>query len=62
MGIYLHLFLMGFITLYADDIDISVDGSDTSSTNLKISLYCFEWLLGLKFIFHKNEVIICGYS
>jgi hypothetical protein len=39
-----------------------VDGSDKSITNLKILLYCFEWLSGLKINYHKSEVILFGYS
>jgi len=32
----------------ADDTVIMIDGSATSITNLKLILYCFEWLTGLK--------------
>jgi hypothetical protein len=39
-----------------------VDGSDKSITNLKILLYCFEWLSGFKINYHKSEVILFGYS
>lgn len=39
-----------------------VDGSDKSILNLKIILYCFEWLSGLKINFHKSEVYVFGYD
>jgi len=47
---------------YADDIILMTDGSDKSITNLKILLYCFEWLSGLKINYHKSEVILFGFS
>ena len=47
---------------YADDTIIMTDGSDQSITNLKILLYCFEWLSGLKINYHKSEVLLFGYS
>lgn len=47
---------------YADDTIIMVDGSVQSIINLKILLYCFEWLSGLKINFHKSEVYIFGYD
>ena len=37
-----------------------IDGSDQSILNLKIVLYCFEWLSGLKINFHKSEVFVFG--
>ena len=45
---------------YADDTVIMIDGSDTSIRNLKLILYCFEWLFGLKINFHKSEVFAFG--
>jgi hypothetical protein len=45
----------------ADDTIIMTDGSDQSITNLKILLYCFEWLSGLKINYHKSEVLLFGY-
>lgn len=39
---------------YADDTIIMIDGSDTSIRNLKLVLYCFEWLSGLKINYHKK--------
>ena len=45
---------------YADDTVIMIDGSNQSILNLKIVLYCFEWLSGLKINFHKSEVFVFG--
>jgi hypothetical protein len=45
---------------YADDTIIMIDGSDQSIRNLKLILYCFEWLTGLKINFHKSEVFVFG--
>ena len=36
--------------------------SDQSILNLKIILYCFEWLLGLKINFHKSEVFVSSFE
>jgi hypothetical protein len=43
---------------YADDTVIMVDGSNQSIRNLKLILYCFEWLIGLKINYHKSEVFV----
>src|SRR5699024_8673984 len=45
---------------YADDTVIMIDGSKKSILNLKLILYCFEWLSGLKINFHKSEVFVFG--
>jgi len=45
---------------YADDTVIMLDGSENSIRNLKLILYCFEWLIGLKINFHKSEVFVFG--
>jgi hypothetical protein len=37
-----------------------VDGSEKSILNLKLILYCFEWLSGLKINFHKSDVYVFG--
>lgn len=37
-----------------------IDGSKRSIRNLKLILYCFEWLSGLKINFHKSEVYVFG--
>ena len=47
---------------YADDTVLMTDGSDKSIINLKILLYCFEWLSGLKINYHKSEVIFFGFT
>jgi hypothetical protein len=45
---------------YADDTVIMIDDFDQSIRNLKLILYYFEWLTGLKINFHKSEVFIFG--
>jgi len=37
-----------------------IDGSESSVLNLKLILYCFEWLSGLKINFHKSDVYVFG--
>ena len=41
---------------------IMIDGSAASITNLKLILYCFDWLTGLKIDYHKSEVYGVGVS
>ena len=45
---------------YADDTVIMIDCSEKSVWNLKLILYCFEWLFGLKINFHKSDVFVFG--
>lgn len=45
---------------YANDTVLMTDGSDESITNLKIILYCFEWLSGLKINYHKMRSYFWG--
>jgi hypothetical protein len=45
---------------YADDTVIMTDGSESSILNLKLILYFFEWMSGLKINFHKSEVYVFG--
>jgi hypothetical protein len=45
---------------YVDDTVIMVDTSVQSIRNLKLILYCFEWLSGLKINYHKSEVFVFG--
>lgn len=45
---------------YADDTVIMIDTSEQSIRNLKLILYCFEWLTGLKINYHKSEVFVFG--
>ena len=47
---------------YADDTVIMLDCSDNSIRNLKLILYCFEWLSGLKINFHKTEVYVFSFE
>jgi hypothetical protein len=47
---------------YANDTINMVDGSAESVRNLKLILYCCEWLTGLKINFHKSEVFVFGVS
>ena len=37
-----------------------IDGSEKSILSLKLILYCFEWLSGLKINFHKSDVYVFG--
>ena len=45
---------------YADDTVIIIDCSEKSVWNLKLILYCFECLSGLKINFHKSDVFVFG--
>ena len=45
---------------YADDTVIMIDGAYNSILSLKLILYCFEWLSGLKINFHKSDVYVFG--
>jgi len=45
---------------YADDTVIMIDGSERSISSLKLLLYCFEWLSGLKINYHKSDVYVFG--
>jgi len=45
---------------YADDTVILIDGTEQSMRNLKLILYCFEWLSGLRINYHKSEVFVFG--
>jgi hypothetical protein len=36
------------------------DGSGMSILNLKLILYCFEWMSGLEINYHKSEVYVFG--
>lgn len=45
---------------YAGDTVVMIDGSECAVTNLKLILYCFEWLAGLKINFHKSDVFVFG--
>jgi len=45
---------------YADDTVIMIEATEQSIRNLKLILYCFEWLTGLKINYHKSEVFVFG--
>jgi hypothetical protein len=47
---------------YVDDTMILIQKDDLSIANLKFLLASFELLSGLKFNFHKSEVIVMGVS
>lgn len=60
-GVVPHLVEGGLTHLqYADDTVILMDCDDSTITNMKFLLYCFEWLSGLKVNYHKSEVIVFG--
>jgi hypothetical protein len=62
-GVISHLLPGGVTHLqYADDTMIMIENDDTSITNLKFLLICFELLSGLKINYHKSEVIVMGVS
>ena len=62
-GIFAYLIPGGISHIqYADDTVIMIDGSEQSTVNLKLILYCFEWLSGLKINFHKSDVYVFGES
>jgi hypothetical protein len=39
-----------------------IEATEISIRNLKLILYCFEWLTGLKINYHKSEVFVFGVS
>jgi hypothetical protein len=58
-GVMSHLISEGIAHLqYIDDTILMVAGDDSSIVNMKLILYCFEWLSGLKINFHKSEEYI----
>lgn len=61
-GVLDHLIPGGISHIqYADDTVLMIAGSDQSVKNLKLILYYFEWLTGLKINFHKSEVLVFGF-
>lgn len=38
------------------------EGDEESITNIKLLLYCFEWMSGLKINYHKSEVVTFGFE
>jgi hypothetical protein len=65
-GVISHLLPGGVTHLqyvqYSDDTMIMIEKDDTSITNLKFLLICFELLSGLKINYHKSEAIVMGVS
>jgi hypothetical protein len=62
-GVMTHLIPKGITHIqYADDTIIMVEGDDKSVTHMKLILYCFEWLFGLKINYHKSEAYVFGMS
>jgi hypothetical protein len=39
-----------------------IEATKLSIRNLKLILYCFKWLTGLKINYHKSEVFVFGVS
>ena len=61
IGVLENLILGGISHIqYADDTIIMVDGSDQSIRNLKLILYCLEWLTSLKINYHKVRCLPLG--
>jgi hypothetical protein len=60
-GVMSHLVLEGITHIqYDGDTILMVEGDDSSMINMKVILYCFEWLSGLKINYHKSEAYIFG--
>lgn len=60
-GLMTHLLPEGLTHVqYADDTEIMVEPTVESIRNLKLILYCFEFMSGLKINFHKSEVYMFG--
>jgi hypothetical protein len=56
-----HLIQEGITHIqYVDGIVVMVDPCDETIRNLKLILYCFEFLSGLKINFHKSDVFLFG--
>jgi hypothetical protein len=45
---------------YADDTMILIEPSEVGIANLKLLLFCFENMSGLKINFDKSEVVVIG--
>ena len=60
-GVIPHLIDQGLSILqYADDTIIFLDHDPEQAQNLKLLLYAFEQLSGLKINFHKSEIFCYG--
>jgi hypothetical protein len=45
---------------YADDTVLMIQNNEESILNLKLIMYCFESLSGMKINYHKSEVLVFG--
>jgi hypothetical protein len=60
-GLVPHLVDGGLTHLqYADDTVLMIQNNEESILNLKLILYCFESLSGMKINYHKSEVLVFG--
>lgn len=60
-GLVPHLVYAGLTHLqYVDDTILFMEYDDMSIINMKFTLYCFEWMTGLKINCHKSEVVVLG--
>jgi hypothetical protein len=60
-GLVPHLVDRGLTYLqYADDIVVMIQVEEESMVNLKVVLYCFESMSGMKINYHKSEVYVIG--
>lgn len=48
------------ILQYVDDIVICFEHDVVAAVNLKLLLYMFELMSGLKINFEKSEIFLCG--
>lgn len=55
-----ELILGGISHIQYVDHFIVIGGSNRSLRNLKLIVYCFQWLTGLKIDFHKTEIFVFG--
>jgi hypothetical protein len=58
-GLISRIIDKGVVVLqYADDTIICLDHSIEGARNLKLLLYMYELMAGLKINFHKNEIMV----
>jgi hypothetical protein len=61
LGLVPHLVEGGITHLqYADDTVLLIQNEETSIVNLKLILYCFESMSGMKINYHNSEVYVIG--
>jgi hypothetical protein len=57
----IHLIPEGITHIqYVDDTILMVEGDDNSIIHMKLILYYFKWLFGLKINYHKSEAFTFG--